>query len=415
MWEARRCTVTKPFHTVVNIKSNISWFLHLFLWAGKLSHAAMSADSRAPGTKVAKCWRRLSHAAPCSCGSGVLFMDAAGSRKRKALSNEGQRETLPPPPLLYPQPCSVRSWKTVPEPGPEPNNWRVQGPLRPQGAQGKLLKGFFPQAEGKAPVAGPQLATAAGRVLASPRSLWGDREGGRGRAATEGTVAGILLSEMAPQASLLPLAGEVPPPQESPNCLSWIPLRQVPLFWDHLRGSGHLLALQVLALPCPTSPMEVAAFPSSPWRPTPRKAKRLFSRSLSSSSHPNPAGQTGSPQKLLEAASRGCHSCGCDLQSCWRSWGEHPRRAEQGGEGWGAMLVPGAGEAGRANFQNDNIGIWGEISRRVAAFLQSLMDLFRRSTAVGGNYTLAGRQCSKIKRRGKAKIKNNHKLFNKAF
>lgn len=77
--------------------------------------------------------------------------------------------------------------------------------------------------------------------------------------------------------------------------------------------------------------------------------------------------------------------------------------------------MPGAGQAGRANFQNDNIGIWGEISRRVAAFLQSLMDLFRRSTAVGGNYTLAGRQCSKIKRRGKAKIKNNHKLFSKAF
>lgn len=85
-------------------------------------------------------------------------------------------------------------------------------------------------------MAAPQLTTAAGQELVLPWGLWGDREGGRGRAATEVNAAGILLSEMAPRASLLPLAGKLLPPQVSQN--SWLPLWQAPLFWGHLKGSA---------------------------------------------------------------------------------------------------------------------------------------------------------------------------------
>lgn len=194
---------------------------------------------------------------------------------------------------------------------------------------------------------------------------------------------------------------------ESPQTLPGLDISLArALFWGCLTGSGHLLALQVPALPCPTSSVEVAALPSSPRRPTLRNTKCLFSCSLSGSSQPNPVGDMGRTWKLLEASSQGLHCCGCDLQSCWQSWGEHPMRAEQGGEGRGAILVLGV--ARKANFRCDNIRIWGEISRCVAAFLQSLMDLFRRSTAVGANYTVVGRQCSKIKR-GNTKIKKKNK------
>lgn len=190
-----------------------------------------------------------------------------------------------------------------------------------------------------------------------------------------------------------------------------LPLWQAPFFWGHLRGSGYLLALQVLALPCRTSSIEVAALPSSPWRLTLWNAKRLFSCSLSGSSHPNLARETGSPRKLLEATSQGSCSCGGDLQSCWQSWGEHPTRAELCGEGWGAMLVLGVGEAGKANFRCNNIRISGEISRCVAAFLQSLMDRFRRPTAVEGNYTLVGKLLKNEKKmQGRNKKTNNFSI-----
>lgn len=106
-----------------------------------------------------------------------------------------------------PTPTTVLSWKTSSEPGPEWNNWRGEGQSRPTGRSGEAAQVIFPQAEGKAAVASPP----------AHRGLWGDGEGGSGRAVTQANAAGVLLSEMAPRASLPPSVGEPPPPRESPN------------------------------------------------------------------------------------------------------------------------------------------------------------------------------------------------------
>lgn len=215
------------------------------------------------------------------------------------------------------------------------------------------------------------------------------------RAVPQGNAARVL-SEMAPQHSLLPLVGQLLLPQKSQNSVSlWC------LYGKHLIPEAISGALDTSSLcrcwHCPV--------PLPPWiwllvLPHPMG----WPCEMPNVSSATPGGEKGSPQKLLEGTS--WRSCSCDP----RSWGECPMGAELGGEGWGAMLV--LGEARKANFICDNIGIWGEISRCVAAFLQSLMDLFRRSTAVGDNYTLVGRRYSKIKRRGKAKREKKHTLFN---
>lgn len=122
-----------------------------------------------------------------------------------------------------PTPTTVLSWKTSSETGPEWNNWRGEGKSRPTGRSGEATQEIFPQAEGKAPVAGPP----------AHGGLWGDREGGSGRVATQANAAGVLLSEMAPWGSLPPSAGELPSPRESPN----------PAWLGYLSGKGPFLGL----------------------------------------------------------------------------------------------------------------------------------------------------------------------------
>lgn len=290
----------------------------------------------------------------------------------------------PPPAVLYPQPCSVRNWKTTFEPSPEPNTWRGAGQFQPTRAQVQLLEWFLPQTEGKAPAAGP----AAGWGLAPSGGLWGEKAGRQGSASGECCPCSVRNGTSALPPSFgraAAVTSKVPK-----LCLSLMPLWQAPFSWGHLRGSGHLLTLQVLALPCSTSSMDMAACPSSPlWN-----AKRVLS-------HPS--------------WRRAVH------RNCWKVLLGDPAPVTCGAE----VSVPrGLSWVGRAGgpcwcwgrpgkpISFVTILGFGEKFHDVAVFLQSLMDLFRRSTAVGDNYTLVGRRYSKTKRRGKAKREKNHTLFN---
>jgi len=166
--------------------------------------------------------------------------------------------------------------------------------------------------------------------------------------------------------------------------------------------SEALLALQVLALPCPTSSVEVAASPSSPCAmPGASSGARRVAAAAPTQLGRRAVNRNGgklllrSPA-LVAVASRAAGGAEVSIRQGLRRWaGLRGRVGARGGGG------------------RESKWQLSEISRCVAAFLQSLMDLFR-SAAVGGNYTLTGRQCSKIERRSKARIKKPP-LFSKVF
>lgn len=147
MWDARRSTASKPFCTAVNVRAQFRCACTLSLWAGKLSRAGTSADNWEPGTEAAKCRQRLRHAAPCSCGTGLLLMHAAGKPKSQLLSNRGHMETLSPPALLHPQLYSAG--KPALKQAQSGTTGGAKESLGRQGAQVKLLKRFFHRLKGR--------------------------------------------------------------------------------------------------------------------------------------------------------------------------------------------------------------------------------------------------------------------------
>lgn len=126
------------------------------------------------------------------------------------------------------------------------------------GRSGEAAQVIFPQALGKAPGAPAHHSCRLGAHLS--QGPGGRQKGREGKGSDSGDHCrcppvrnGTSFSRRAATTSRV-----------QKLCLSCMPLWQAPFFWSHLRSFGHLLALQVLAWPCPTSSREAAAFPSSP-------------------------------------------------------------------------------------------------------------------------------------------------------
>lgn len=153
---------------------------------------------------------------------------------------------------------------------------------------------------------------------------------------------------------LLPLAGEQPPAQ-SPRALPEPPCR------------------------CRRGPV-----PAPPWR------RRLLPP-LRGQWHEKPKASSGScwgvaatPARLERRTVHG---------TCWKPLARHPTAVTSSAAG-GTEVRPlrrhGGARVWEAGKQIAAVNLWGKSHCNFAA----LMDLFRRSTAAGGNYSLGGRQCS---------------------
>lgn len=150
---------------------------------------------------------------------------------------------------------------------------QTPGGVQGVSAQVKLLKWFFRRLKGRYLQQALSLATG---------GLW--ETGTVGRAGAQVNAASVRNETWA-----LPL-----PFDRREN----ITLRDPKLsfFWGCLKDSGHCFALQVLPVPCPTSSMEVPAFPSSPWRPTMWNTNCLFSCLLCGSNQPG--WKNGQPMEM---------------------------------------------------------------------------------------------------------------------
>lgn len=368
---AHECTATKPSGTVVKVRGE-------FRGARPLPFQRKALVCRDVCWKLGGCWTLPT--AP-SCRSPQLALQVccreAWEQSAPRQRAQGDLVTTARP---HPQPCSAG----------KPPLAQAQGPAgqpRPAGPAGGAAQVILPQAGGShlrlPPAPGSQQLRAGGSHLPGPA--------GRRRVGRAGTqVDAALLSDMAPQASLRPSTGELPPPPEPPDSASL----------GHLSGPFPGAASRFRMPPlcrCRHCPV-----------PPPRWRWLLFLLALKAGAvKSSPTSAAAARSRLERRAAAG--SCSWGIRSCSRGRGPRSRRWSRGERGMGAARGGGGRESKFPLWQRQGVG---RNAKGRSSNFTPLMDLFRRSTAVGGYYPLGGRQCSKVEG-GKATVKTPQTpLFN---
>lgn len=187
--------------------------------------------------------------------------------------------------------------------------------------------------------------------------------------------------------------------QDSCHCTK-SPQAQTPPLWQvSILGSAHRWRAPH-ALCTGTAPSHLltggGCFSHIAMKPTPERLSTLLAACWTATAVPLLLERSTRWRKVI--SHRSCF-CGGD----WRSWGEQlwgEQRGHVGGPGWGEAWRVNSHQEMEIVGRND-LGVW-----QLEVLLWSLMDLFRRTAAVRGNYTLAGRQGSKS--RGRVKIEEQN-------